>query len=168
MEIKVIARVNNVDLLCTKNEEYFIVDNLCKAIGVDLQTHLKYVKEKTRLESLLESGTINIPGGSEIEVFVIKMGYAIGWVFLFKEIEKEENEVIIKNIRKCHKAISEYVILRKKRISKLLEQENNLLREKLILQDKKAILQDEISGKDTEIESIKMEIYDMENATIEY
>lgn len=168
MEIKVIARVNNVELLCTKNEEYFIVDNLCKAIGVDLQTHLKYVKEKTQLESMLESGTINIPGGAGIEVFMIKIGYAIGWVFLFKDIEKEGNEVIINNIRKCHKAISEYIFLRKKRISKLLEQENNLLREKLILQDKKIILQNEVSGKDTEIESIKMEIYDMENAIIEY
>lgn len=168
MEIKVIARVNNVELLCTKNEEYFIVDNLCEAIGVDLHTHLKYVKEKTRLESMLESGTINIPGGSGIEVFMIKMGYAIGWVFLFKDIEKEENEVIIKNIHKCHKAISEYVILRKRRISKLLEQENNFLREKLILQDKKAIIQNEISGKDSEIESIKAEIYDVKNAIIEY
>lgn len=168
METKVIAKVNNVYLLASKDEEYLIVDNLCEAIGVDLQSHLNKVKENTLLESMLELGTIATPEGKEIEIVRIKTRDAFGWIFLFEDVEKENNEVILNNIRKFHKAISEYAILRKERIGKLLEKEIRLLSEKLALQEKRIAIENEIHGKESEIEDVKIEIYDIQNAILEY
>lgn len=81
METKIIARVNNVDIVSTSDEQIVPIRPICEALGIDADSQRKRIERDEILGSTAVIMTAVAGDGKEREMYAIPYMYVFGWLF---------------------------------------------------------------------------------------
>lgn len=110
MEIKLITRVNNVDIIATSDEQMIPIRPICEALGVDSNGQ----KQRIERDEILSSTACVIHAvaadGKEREMYAIPYMYIFGWLFSIdtSKVNPEVKENVIRYKKECYKALYDH------------------------------------------------------------
>lgn len=135
MTTNFIARVNNVDIVSTNDEQKLVpIKPICEALGIAWEPQIKKVQEHYLLSSTAMLSTIVADNEKECEMLCIPLMYVVGWIFS----DDIRLAAVPDRVMELHNALWKY-----------LDKEKNVLAEKLQIQDQM-------------IESLRREIVELE------
>lgn len=110
METKIIARVNNVDILSTSDEQMVAIRPICEALGIDYSRQLKKIKEDDDLCSVVGVTPTVAGDGKEREMACLPIRYIFGWLFTINpmNVKPEAQEAVRAYRRACYDALYDY------------------------------------------------------------
>lgn len=111
METKIIARVNNVDIVSTSDEQRLIpIKPICEALGIDYATQFSKLKEDDFLSSTIGLSPTVGADGKEREMVCIPLEFVFGWLFTInpKNVKEEAQESVRQYRIQCYRALFEH------------------------------------------------------------
>ena len=82
METNIIARVNNVDIVSTSDEQKLVpIKPICEALGIDDKAQRNRIDRDEILSSTGVMTTLVAADGKEREMFCLPLEYIFGWLF---------------------------------------------------------------------------------------
>ena len=81
METRIIARVNNVDIVSTSDEQLVPIRPICEALGIDADSQRKRIERDEILGSVPVMMTATGKDGKQYEMTAIPYMYVFGWLF---------------------------------------------------------------------------------------
>lgn len=110
METKIIARVNNVDIVSTSDEQLVVVKPICEALGIDWSSQKQRVERDEILASTMVMITIVAADGKEREMCAIPYRYVFGWLFSIDTYKVNENarELVKRYKQECYDVLYEH------------------------------------------------------------
>jgi len=76
-----IARVNNVDIVATSDEQMVPIRPICEALGIAYERQSTKLKEHPILSSTVTLKVMVAADGKEREMYCIPYMYIFGWLF---------------------------------------------------------------------------------------
>lgn len=121
METKLIARVNNVDIVSTSDEQMVAIKPICEALGIDRKSQQEKVKEHPIYSSVGVLKPLTGSDGKVYEMLCLPIEFIFGWLFSINpnNVKEEAREALIKYQFECNHALYTYFYGGQK---KLLEQ----------------------------------------------
>jgi hypothetical protein len=113
METRLIARVNNVDIISTGDEQKLVpIKPICEALGIDRKRQQDKIKEHPILSSVGGLKPLTGADGKEYEMLCIPFEYVFGWLFTINpaNVSDDSREALIKYQRECYHALYEHFI----------------------------------------------------------
>ena len=110
METRLIARVNNVDIVSTSDEQLVPIRPICEALGIDANGQ----KQRIERDEILGSTACVIHAvaadGKEREMFAIPYMYVFGWLFSIdtSRVSEEARPSVIRYKQECYRALYEH------------------------------------------------------------
>lgn len=110
METKLIARVNNVDIVSTSDEQMVPIRPICEALGIDPNGQ----KQRIERDDILSSTACMIHAvaadGKEREMFSIPYMYVFGWIFSIdtSKVNPDAQEALIRYKQECYKVLYDH------------------------------------------------------------
>lgn len=107
METKLIARVNNVDIVATSDEQMVPIRPLCEALGIDANGQ----KQRIERDEILSSTACMIHAvaadGKEREMYCIPYMYIFGWLFSIdtSKVNEEARPSVLRYKEECYRAL---------------------------------------------------------------
>lgn len=149
MKAKVIAKVNNVHILITSDEEYVPISPICEALKVDINKELENIKRDSILSNSLKSIQLEDFG----KTYCIPYMYALGWIYIIgKSDKKGENKECTPELKiQCMEALHNYLIESKNRLIEKMDQEINQCNEIIELYKELEEMHDQL---ETEMEKL--------------
>lgn len=97
METKVIARVNNVDIVATSDEQMVPIRPLCEALGIAYERQSTKLKEHPILSSTVTLKVMVAADGKNREMLCLPVRYVFGWLFTINpaNVNEESRETLI-------------------------------------------------------------------------
>lgn len=110
METKIIARVNNVDIVSTNDEQLVAIKPICEALGIDWSSQKQRLERDEILASTMVMITTVAADGKEREMCAVPYMFIFGWLFSIDASKVSENakESVIKYKMECYKALFEH------------------------------------------------------------
>ncbi|MDR0939946.1 MAG: phage antirepressor N-terminal domain-containing protein [Mediterranea sp.] len=107
MEFKIIARVNNVDIMSTSDEQLVAIKPICEALGIDAKAQRNRIERDEILASTGVIMTSVAADGKEREMYAIPYMYVFGWLFSIdvSKVRDEARENVLKYKEECYKAL---------------------------------------------------------------
>lgn len=147
METKTIAKVNNVDIVSTNDEQMVAIKPICEALGIDFSRQLKKIKEDEDLSLVV--GVLPTVGadGKEREMSCLPVRYIFGWLFTINPANvKPEAKEAVRNYRKmCYDVLYEHFFGSQQKQLEQNQIEINLLENIAKLDQQKAAINCELS-----------------------
>ncbi len=110
METKIIARVNNDDLVSTYDEQLVPIRPICEALGIDANGQKQRIERNEILSSV--ACIIHATGkdGKTYEMYAIPYMYIFGWLFSIDTSKVNENarESVLRYQTECYKVLFEH------------------------------------------------------------
>lgn len=110
MGTKIIARVNNVDILSTSDEQMVAIRPICEALGIDWEGQRQRIERDEILSSTAFTIKAVAADGKEREMTAIPYMFIFGWLFSI-DVSKV-NEAAKKNVlnykMECYKVLFEH------------------------------------------------------------
>lgn len=106
--LKLIARVNNVDLFIIDNSNRLIpIKPICEAIGIDHSSQLTKLKGDTFFSKILVISKAVGADGKSHEMSCIPAMYVLGWLFTInpRNVKPESKEVVMKTKIECYNIV---------------------------------------------------------------
>jgi hypothetical protein len=100
-----IGKVNSVSLLLLENGEKLIpIKPICEALGVDMESQRKKIKEDELLSSTAVLSTAVAGDGNAREMYCLPLKYVFGWLFTInpKNVKEEAREAVQKYRTECY------------------------------------------------------------------
>lgn len=113
METRLIARVNNVDIISTGDEQKLVpIKPICEALGIDRKRQQDKIKEHPILSSVGGLKPLTGADGKEYEMLCIPFEYVFGWLFTINpaNVSDDSREALIKYQQECYHALYEHFI----------------------------------------------------------
>ncbi len=110
METKIIARVNNVDILSTSDEQMIPIRPICDALGIDANGQ----KQRMERDEILGSTACVIHAvaadGKEREMMAIPFKYVFGWLFSIdtSRVSESARPAVLQYKQKCYDVLFEH------------------------------------------------------------
>ena len=107
MNTKIIARVNNVDILSTGDEQFVAIRPICEALGVDPEGQ----RQRIERDEILGPAACLIKAigkdGKSYEMYAIPYCYVFGWLFSIDISKVNENvkASVLEYKLACYKAL---------------------------------------------------------------
>lgn len=111
METRVIARVNNVEIVAGNDTKRLVpIKPICEALGVDFGNQMKKIKEHQILNSTVVLSTTVAGDGREREMACIPIEFIFGWLFTINaaNVKEESREAVLSYQMECYKALYQY------------------------------------------------------------
>lgn len=111
MEIKLIARVNNVDIIATKSENQLIpIKPICTVLGIDVDGQRKRIERDEILSSVAVMTTATGSDGKQYEMMCLPIEFVFGWLFSIdtSRVNEDAKEAVISYKRECYHALFQY------------------------------------------------------------
>ncbi len=107
MDTKIIARVNNVDILSTSDEQLVAIRPICEALGIDWSSQKQRIERDEILGSTMVMITTVAADGKEREMCAIPFCYVFGWLFSIDTSKVNENvkASVLEYKLECYKAL---------------------------------------------------------------
>ncbi len=110
MKTKIIARVNNVEILSTSDEQMVPIRPICEALGIDRKRQQDKIKEHPILASTGGLKPLIAADGKEREMYCLPLRYIFGWLFTIHpdNVAEEARESMIRYQQECYQALFEH------------------------------------------------------------
>lgn len=103
METRIIARVNNVDIVSTSDEQLVPIRPICEALGIDAKVQRTKIQEDEDLSSVGVLSTSTGADGKRYEMYCLPKKYICGWLLTInpKNVKEEAKEAVRKYRMEC-------------------------------------------------------------------
>lgn len=110
METKIIARVNNVDIVSTSDEQLVPIRPICEALGIDANGQKQRIERNEILSSVACMIHATGKDGKTYEMYAIPYMYIFGWLFSIDTSKVNENarESVLRYQTECYKVLFEH------------------------------------------------------------
>ena len=81
METRVIARINNVDIVSTSDEQLVPIRPICEALGIAYPTQFQKIQEDEDLSSTITLRVTVGADGKQREMACLPVEFVFGWLF---------------------------------------------------------------------------------------
>lgn len=111
METKLIATVNNVDIIARKSENQLIpIKPICTALGIDVDGQRKRIERDEILSSVAVMTTATGSDGKQYEMVCVPLEFIFGWLFSIdtSRVNEDAKESVISYKRECYHALFQY------------------------------------------------------------
>ena len=162
METKLIARINNVDIISTSDEQMVPIRPICEALGIDSKSQRDRIERDEILSSTGVIITSVAADGKTREMYAIPYMYIFGWLFSIdtSKVNPEAKEHVIRYKQECDKVLYDHFTAPKT----FLKQKQDLMEKKI--KEYQALQQDFKEAKN-KMEKAKTQLNDIINCTIE-
>ena len=164
METKVLAKVNNVSIILTRenNRKLIPIKPICDALGIDIDSQRQKLKEDDFLNSVTVLSTATGSDGKQYEMVCLPYEFIFGWLFTInpKNVKEEAREAVAKYRIECYKALFYWFSSQ----SDFLEDKQKIIDEKIIAYDK---LREDFKTAEKNLKQAKMDLYKAKDFTYE-
>ena len=110
METRVIARINNVDIVSTSDEQLVPIRPICEALGIDYSRQLKKIKDDPDLCSVVGDTPTTASDGKTYRMVCLPVRYIFGWLFTVNpnNVAPEAKEAVCQYRRACYDILYEH------------------------------------------------------------
>lgn len=110
METKIIARVNNVDIVSTSDEQLVAIKPICEAIGIDWEGQRQRIERDEILGSTACMIKAVANDGKEREMIAVPYMFIFGWLFSIdaSKVNEKAKESVLKYKMECYKVLFEH------------------------------------------------------------
>lgn len=159
METKIIARVNNVDIVATSDEQMVPIRPICEALGIDVESQRKKIQDDEDLSSTAVLSTAVGADGKERDMLCLPIRYVFGWLFTInpKNVKPEAQEAVRAYRRRCYDALYSHFFGSQKRQLEQNQIEISLLEELADLNQQQQQLKQTINEKRRKLEKLREE-----------
>ena len=108
METKTIARINDVSILIIdEGEKHVPIKPICEALGIDIDSQRKKLKEDEILSSTTVLNTVVAADGKQREMLCLPYMFVFGWLFTINpnKVAPEAKENVLKYKLECYKVL---------------------------------------------------------------
>jgi len=129
MTTKIIAKVNNVDIVSTSDEQLVAVRPVCDALGIDYKVQWQKIKDDEDLSSVMVLSTTTGADGKQYEMCCLPVEFIYGWLFTInpKNVKPEAQKAVRKYRLLCYRALYQYFTGNYKRVNEQNQIEIGLL-----------------------------------------
>lgn len=159
METKIIARVNNVDIVATSDEQMVPIRPICEALGIDVESQRKKIQDDEDLSSTAVLSTAVGADGKERDMLCLPIRYVFGWLFTInpKNVKPEAQEAVRAYRRRCYDALYSHFFGSQKRQLEQNQIEISLLEELADLNQQQQQIKQTINEKRRKLEKLREE-----------
>ena len=159
METKIIARVNNVDIVATSDEQLIPIRPICDALGIDFARQRKKIQEDEDLSSVGVLTPSTGSDGKQYEMLCLPIRYIFGWLFTInpKNVNPESQEAVKAYRRRCYDVLYNHFFGTQKRQLEQNQIEISLLEELADLNQQQQQLKQTISEKRRKLDKLREE-----------
>lgn len=110
MTTSIIARVNNVDIMSTRDEQLVPVRPICEALGIDFASQTVKIKNHYLLAPTAVLCTMVGADGKQREMFCLPMEYIFGWLLTINpaNVVEEKRQNLMAYQTECYKVLFEH------------------------------------------------------------
>ena len=107
MNTKIIARVNNVDILSTGDEQFVAIRPICEALGVDPEGRRQRIERDEILGPTACMIKAVASDGKDREMYAIPYCYVFGWLFSIdiSRVNESIKALVLEYKLACYKAL---------------------------------------------------------------
>ena len=107
METKIIARVNNVDMVSTSDEQLVPLRPICEALGIAFERQTAKIKEHPILSSTVTLRVMVAADGKQREMLCLPLEFIFGWLFTINpaNVNEDAKPTLIKYQHECYHAL---------------------------------------------------------------
>lgn len=126
---RIIARINNVDIMTTSEEQLIPIKPICEALGVNYTTQIEKLKKHPVYGSFIPLKGIVAADGKIREMSCMPLRLVSGWIFSIHpdNVKEEVRERLIEYQMKCNDALYDYFFGNFKRVNEQNQVEIALL-----------------------------------------
>jgi uncharacterized tellurite resistance protein B-like protein len=110
MGTKLIAKVNNVDIIATSDEQLVAIKPICQALGIDHKSQWQKIKDDEDLSSAGMLYATTGADGKQYEMYCLPIRYIFGWLFSInpKNVKPEARQSVRTYRKACYNALYDY------------------------------------------------------------
>ena len=110
METRVIARINNVDIVSTSDEQLVPIRPICEALGIAYPTQFQKIQEDEDLSSTITLRVTVGADGKQREMACLPVEFVFGWLFTInpKNVKPEAQSAVRRYRMECYRALYEH------------------------------------------------------------
>ena len=110
METKIIARVNNVDIVYTSDVQVIAIKLRCEALGIDWSSQKQRIERDEILASTMVMITTVAADGKDREMCAVPYMFVFGWLFSIdaSKVNEDVKESVLKYKMECYKVLFEH------------------------------------------------------------
>lgn len=159
METRIVARVNDVDIIATTEEQMVPIKPICEALGVNYTTQIEKLKNHPVYGSTIQLRGIVAADGKLREMSCLPLRLISGWIFSIHpdNVKEEVREHLIECQFKCNDVLYDYFFGTYKRTNEQNRMEIALLEELADLNQQQQQLKQTINEKRRKLEKIRQE-----------
>ena len=111
METKVIARINDMDIISSSDEQYVPIRPICTALGIDPKSQMNKIKRDSILSSHWTLITSTGADGKLYKMLAIPYFLVFGWIYSIDEgrVSPESIDRVREAKISCMKALYNYI-----------------------------------------------------------
>ena len=104
---RIIARVNNVDIMATSEEQLIPIRPLCEALGVAYAPQTTKIKEHYLFGSVVTLSVTTGKDGKQYEMLCLPAGYVLGWLLTINpaNVKEEVRDMFASYQAECYNAL---------------------------------------------------------------
>jgi len=164
METRVLAKVNNVSIILTRenNRKLIPIKPICDALGIDYSTQVQKLKEDEELAPTMGLSPTVASDGKEREMVCLPYEFIFGWLFTInpKNVKEEARETVKKYRIECYKALFYWFSSQ----SDFLEDKQKIIDEKIMAYDR---LREDFRTAEKNLKQAKIDLYKAKDFTYE-
>ena len=110
METRIVARVNDVDIIATTEEQMVPIKPICEALGVNYTTQIEKLKKHPIYGSAVPLRGITTADGKTYQTSCMPLRYISGWILSIHpdNVKEEVREHLIEYQLKCNDVLYDY------------------------------------------------------------
>lgn len=159
MNEKIIARVNNVNIVSTSDEQLVAIKPICEALGIAYQAQQLKIKEDEDLSSVNTLSMLTGADGKQYEMLCLPIRYIFGWLFTInsKNVKSEAQDSVRAYRRMCYDALYNYFFGGQKRQIEQNQAEISLLECLADCNQQKEVINKRITDTKRKLEKLREE-----------
>ena len=157
---RIIARVNNVDIIATTEEQLVPIKPICEALGVNYTTQIEKLKKHPIYGSVVPLRGITAADGKTYQTSCMPLRYISGWILSIHpdNVKEEVREHLIEYQLRCNDVLYDYFFGTYKRTNEQNRMEIALLEELADLNRMEIALLEELADLNQQQQQLKQTI----------
>lgn len=110
MQTKLIARINNVDIIATSDEQLIPIKPICEALGIDSNGQKQRIERDEILNPVACMIHATGKDGKTYEMFAIPYKYTFGWIFSVdvSKVNPDSKENVLRYKEECYSVLYDH------------------------------------------------------------
>lgn len=159
MNTKIIARVNDVDIVSTSDEQLVAIKPICEVLGIDYKVQWQKIKDDEDLSSTMVLSTTVGADGKDREMCCLPVEFIYGWLFTInpKNVKPEAQDTVRKYRMMCYRVLYQHFTGRAKQVNEQNKVEIALLEDLADLNQQQVQIRQSIAEKKKKLDQLREE-----------